>query len=144
MTQTRGNNETTEELTCFLFINLQLLAWPNFATFPSIMLSSLTHILINRHLRSPFQYPPPLRPGILSGSDGGKLVTSLLGVIQHEPSLCNASLLAWTVDIVPGTYRRRKHFAWCCETLEAKARLWEPIGSQTLGGRPILITGTPS
>ena len=119
--QTRRNNEIMEMLTCFLFINLQLLALPNFATFPSIMFSSLTHILINHHPRSPFQYPPPLRPGILSGSDGGKLVTSLLGVIQHEPNLCNVSLVAWTVDIATGTYRRPKHFAWCYHHGEAKS-----------------------
>ena len=96
-----------EKLAYFLLSISSCLQWPNFTTFSSIMFSPFTHILINHHPRSPFQYPPPLRPGILSGSDGGKLVTSLLGVIQHEPNLCNASLLAWTVDIVPGAYRRR-------------------------------------
>ena len=58
LTQTRGNNEIMEELTCFLFTNLQLLAWSNIATFPSVASIQLTHILVNCHVRPPIQCPP--------------------------------------------------------------------------------------
>ena len=56
-----------EELTCFLFTNLQLLAWSNIATFSTVASIQLTHILVNCRVRPPVQYPPrcKLKPGQL-------------------------------------------------------------------------------